>query len=221
MRKLSKYIIAVFCILNIWACDQKSTSKSPVRTTRQYRQGLPAGQVSPYTNNNVNGVNGIVQGGSNAADAWGRVFSSYDNEFNAALKALVSASFDPSKLGYVNPQNGVFIQGFIDINQNNINATSSNLRISIWDNYAQSSQDTEVPISFSSARSAQFLGNNEFNIVFEDQFGSVILTGIINGGTITGKIDYQNYQSFDNVTQPRSGHLGEFEIPTCSFIRCN
>lgn len=217
MKKFSKYLIATFCIFSIWACDQKSTTKSPIKTTRQYRDALPQGQgVNPYGTNN-----GIVPGGNGANGAWGRIYSPYDNEFNIALKALVSASFDPSRLGYVNPQNGVFIQGFIDINQNSINAYNSNLRISIWDNYAQSGQDSEIPLSFPTARTAQFMGNNQFTVVFEDQFGAITLNAIINGGTIKGNVSFNNYKSFDNVSQPRQGTLGDFEIPTCSFIRCN
>lgn len=217
MKKLSKYLIAAFCLFSIWACDQKSTSKSPVRTTRQYRDGQPIngynnGGTSPY-----GGTTGVVPGGNGN---WGRVFSSYDNEFNIALKALVSASFDPSRLGYVNPQNGVFIQGFIDANQNTVNAYNSTLRIEIWDNYATSGQDSAIPISFSGARSAQISGN-QMNLVFEDQYGAIVLTGYINGNTITGDISFKNYRSFDNVSQPREGVLGNFEVPTCSFLRCN
>jgi hypothetical protein len=216
MKNLSKYLFAAFCVFSLWACDQKSTSKSPVRTTRQFRDSQPNynnSGISPYGNNT-----GVVPGGNNGA--WGRIFSAYDNEFNIAIKALVSASFDPSKLGYVNPQNGVFIQGFIDGNQNAVNAYGSSLRIEIWDNYAASGQESAIPISFTGARSAQISGN-QINLVFEDQYGSIILTGYINGNTITGDVSFRNNRSFDNVSQPREGVLGNFEVPTCSFLKCN
>jgi hypothetical protein len=214
MKQINKYIMVCFCILNIWGCDQKSTTKSPIRSTRQTRNG----QLQNYGINN----NGIVQNGNTNSNAnWGKVYSAYDAQFNEALKALVSASFDPSQLGYVNSQNGVFLQGFMDINQNTINATTSNLKISIWDSYAQSGQSTAIDLTFANARAAQFLGNNQFNITFEDQYGAIILTGVINGSTITGKVSYQNYKSFDNASQPHQGDLGDFQIPTCSFIRCN
>jgi hypothetical protein len=215
MRNLGKYLVAAFCIFSIWACDQKSSSKSPIRTTRQFRDGQPQGQVNPYTNT----TNGIVPGGSNGA--WGRIYSSFENEFNIALKALASASFDPSQLGYVNPQNGVYIQGYVDINQTAINAGNSSLRILIVDSYAQAGQQPEFSLSFPTARYGQFDNANEFTIVFEDPFGAIFLKARINGGTILGSVSFKNYKSFDNVSQPREGILGDFEIPTCSFIRCN
>jgi hypothetical protein len=234
MKKLGKNLIIMFCILNIWACDQKSTTKSPIRTSRINRDGQQT--VNPYNTTTTN--TGIVQTGTGqntgAAYVWGRIYSPMDNEFNLAIKALMSASMDPSQLGYVNSQNGIVFQGFIDINQNMINPNTSNLTIVIKDSYALSGQASEITLSFPVAKAASELSNNQFvnnqfSIAFEDPvyangpikspYGAIILEGTVNGGTITGRVLYKNYTSFDG-SSVHEGILGAFEIQTCGFVRC-
>lgn len=214
-HKLFNYkllLLLVSCV-GLWACDPKPNDSTPVQQARGVRDVVPANGLTP------NGVNGNNY--SNGIGSWGQIFSNYDNEFNNAVRALVSSTMDPSKLGHVDPRNGVFFQGYIQANTDGTISTSgSKLRIEIWDAFAQSGQYAQIPISFSSVRSGQVNGG-QITLTFEDQYGSIVFQGVKNGNALTGQVIFNNYTYFDGSSQSRQGTLGDFSIPYCYLVTCN
>lgn len=213
MLKLT-VIVLISGLMVLTACDKKKSGRSsPARVAR-------GGNVQPY---NVQGQqqqgNGFNNTGGTGSQ-WTYLQPSDSYGFLSAAQGLVSASMDPQELGTV--QNGdVAMIGYIDMDQQgNINRSNSRFRLEIWDDYARNGSASAIALEFNSLASSSYNGN-QINLVFEDSYGQIIVSGQYNQYDFYGTVSYRNSVSFDGSSSPAAGVLGNFQVPACGFFRCN
>jgi hypothetical protein len=211
MKKLWTLTIMSLVLLTA-ACAKKNDdgAVSKARSVRVAANGTGSTQSLPMGTGYMQGTTGRVY-----AD------QAYTDQFNNAVKALVSASMDPSKLGTVDPYDGVRFSGFIAFNSNGtLNFAGSRLKLEIWDDIAVSGEDLPVTISFKTMTQGAVKNTGEATLLFEDAYGSIKFVGQISGNAFYGKASYVNKKHFDGKTKPFSGDLGDFEIASCGLFNC-
>lgn len=170
--------------------------------------------------------------------------SSSQAVFQSQVQAFVSNLTGPNNetiaLGQVsgdaNQVTGVRFWGAVGLNstngvvslngQNNFQVTSqgSALRLSIFDSYvgqtnSKGEKITEIPIYI--APDVEGFVNvtgrvygNQAEILYQDSYGQILLTGTFNSNWFQGQVQFQN----NNPSV--SGTLGTFVVPTCGFFKC-
>lgn len=64
-----------------------------------------------------------------------------------------------------------------------------------------------------------YVQGNRAYLKFTDAYGSITLDGTFNGTTYVGTFVYDNtHSATDGV--PAAGTIGQFQVPTCQFFRC-
>jgi hypothetical protein len=205
------FILSGLVFLN--ACDNKKSGRSaPGRAAR-------GGNTVPF--NNQSGIPNSQNPSGTSTSQWAYVLSNDANQFFQSVRGLVSASMDPQELGNVNNNGDVAIIGFVDMNQaGSINAANTRLRLEIWDDYAQSGQASEIAIAYNSLASSTVNGSH-VELVFDDNnYGRILISGDYDQATFYGSVSFQNHKSFDGVTAPAAGVLGNFQVPVCGFFYC-
>jgi hypothetical protein len=182
----------------------------------------------------TNGVTTSSTGACGAAGGVvGRVFD--DGSLSAALgfearvKGLISANYDPVNIGVIESVNGpsktcVTLQGQFKFDSSGaLLAEQTTLDLEIYDSFAEKLDTTgkaagAYPVVFTKAQSGNLTSERKFTVVFADALGSITVSGTIVQNQIRGQIDYIN---LNNVTggAPSSGPLGVFVINTSSLIK--
>lgn len=156
--------------------------------------------------------------------------SSFNGNFEARVKALLSATIDPSEVGQIssgaNDQTGVRFQGQIKVESNGtVNLAQTKILIKVYDSYVlQSAMDGSnqyqpIPIEFTSAVAGQFnMQTGSGYVVFRDQYGEIRFDGNLSGDYMTGQVSFVNTT---NVTggAAAQGVLGQFYIARCGIIK--
>lgn len=142
-------------------------------------------------------------------------------QFNQAVKHLVSAAIDPRYVGDVDNRNGVSLKGYVEVDSmGNVNASRSLVQLEIHD---QVDGQNMEPIIINVKAKSGYATGYQSDIVFEDQYGSIRLTGTFDSNNFRGTISFQNktiYAGAPAGEQPHGGTLGDFYISTCGFFRC-
>lgn len=211
-------LIMLSGLMFLTACDKKKSGKSsPARVAR-------GGTSQPYIVQGVNNQGANNQGFNNyngsTGSEWSYIRADDSYTFSQAVQGLVSASMDPQELGYVSNYGDVAIIGYIDMDQQgNINQENSRLRLEIWDDYARMGSASEIALAFNRLDSYNYNGN-QINLVFDDGFGQIIVSGELNQYDFYGTVSYQNAVSYDGTSSKAAGVLGTFQVPSCAFFRC-
>lgn len=213
MKILNFLVLSLLGIsIFLTGCDNKKSNKgSPSRVARGgTTQPFNAGGNNAWMNNQ-SGVNG---------SQWSYIRINGTSDPRRPVQGLISASMDPSELGSISSYGDVAIIGYVDMDQNgNVNRTNSRLRIEIWDDFARSGSAAEIALAFNSLTNSSYNGN-QITLVFEDQFGQIVIDGQFNQYEFYGNVSYQNYQFYGGGSQPDAGVLGSFQVPICGFFRC-
>ncbi|MCX7675529.1 MAG: hypothetical protein N2Z70_06845 [Bdellovibrionaceae bacterium] len=198
--------------LLIWGASSCQQSKTDQR-----------GEIRPRYARGAERAPGLPQPEQSAQSyysrATGRVFTEarYAPEFNGFMRALVSATLDPSDLGYVSPVDGVKMRGFIDLdNQGRALVGRSVLELEIRDEFVGQIQDgiKIEPILLRLPLRSGWATGGQFQLEFADSLGWIRLEGRFqNAGRTQGKISFRN-------SNGREGSGVDFEIDTCGFFRC-
>ena len=210
--KFKIFIMLIIGLLALSGCDKKKTNKStPARTART---------VPPIPHQQGNPNQQPPNNGYNTGSQWVYLQSSDYNSFYQSLQGFVSASMNPQELGNVSNYGDVALIGYIDMDsQGNINTANSRLRIEIWDDYARSGSASEIAVAFNNLSSYSFNGN-QLNLVFQDSYGQVVVSGQLTNQDFYGTVSYYNNASYDGYSGGASGTLGNFQVPYCGFFRC-
>lgn len=221
-------LLLIINIIVLSACEKSQTGKSsPARVARgadatQPYSNQPNGTYPPNTQNPTQqpGGGSTAPGMYNIGSQWVFLQSTDYNSFLNSVKGLVSASMDPSGLGSLSNYGDVALIGYIDMNQQySINSANCRFRMEIWDDYARSGSASAIAFSFNSLSNYSVNGN-QINLVFQDAYGQLFITGQIGSGEFYGTVSFKNYKSFDGSTNMASGTLGTFKVPYCGFFRC-
>lgn len=226
MKKIKLVSVLLLCgLVALSGCDSKKTARSNAArvarggTNSNYLQGgyNQGGNTGPYNQG------GTYQGGQytgTSTSQWAYIQSNDPNNFYQSVQGLISASMNPQELGHVNSSGDVAIIGYIDMDQaGNVNRNNTRLRIEIWDEYARSGSASEIALAFNSLANYSYNGN-QISLIFQDNYGQVVVTGQINQNLFSGSVSYQNSASFDGGSNPAAGVLGNFQVSACGFFRC-
>lgn len=158
----------------------------------------------------------------------------YDNSassynFETQVKALLSATTNPSEVGSISAQatgTGVGVTGLIKMDASgNVVGAQSNLLITVHDSIWQTNptEENKIKLNFTPANGSTLSG--QFNVTSGDGFLSV--ADKYGEVRFEGKIDAQNFSGtvrFTNLTTviggtPASGALGQFQIQRCAIFK--
>lgn len=232
MKTKSILFVAVLALF-AQACAKKE-QKTFVKSSRAAR--------TPYTEVSQSGGGNMPFTGSAATNGkvWGAMtkgnISEYD--FQRSVKAFVSSTIDPQSFGDVSSSNtysttGIRFWGNIatvtPVSRAGNNVTQitsySAFKISIWDQFAGKQDEFgQVVPEYGVFFQGNIWGNvygNYAQIHMEDAYGSITITGQINGDTFNGSLSFENNQYWDGAGPGAAGdYVWAFAIPTCSFFNC-
>jgi len=158
----------------------------------------------------------------------------YDNQgsfnFEAQVKALLSATISPNEIGSISPQGnaqtGVRFNGLIKLDASgNVVPAQSRLTISVYDSIWLSNQTASnlIQVIFDPSKgstiSGQFnLTSGDGALLLKDQYGEVRFQGKIDAQNFSGTVSFQNSVSVVGGS-PASGTLGQFFIQRCAILQ--
>lgn len=223
-------LVLGFMMLLLTACPPKKTIKDRSRIGRQARA---AGASAAAAGSACQGF----QPTSNSTQ-WAAITNNFGDQafftelYYLTLPTLGQAS-DADQLGYVsssanaNTNTGVRFWGNVAMAGNGILQSNgsidpnSELNIEVYDDKYSSQLCNQIRIFISPRNSSCFQGvsgtiqNNYASISFNDCMGSVLFHGTLSGNTFSGTVSY--------ATADTGGArvLGNFQVATCGFFKCN
>lgn len=217
MKSLSLTVLALALVLT--GCGNKEREKSAVRI------GRGGTAIAPGTNNQY------VSPGS----PYTRVLGEVTGASEQTVKALLNASMDAENPeNFRSPVAGIVMSGDIRLSGSTQNVlalgsstativSGSEFALSIIDDIALNDGQSAITISFKPGGNngyqvqGQISNGGQANIVFQDSYGQIILTGTYNSSEFRGTISFKNSQK-SAVGQQIT--LGQFRVPTCGFFHC-
>jgi hypothetical protein len=201
------YVRIVFLALALSmtvACGKREESAAPVNEARGGVLGLANGVARVNINGGVSKV-----------------------DYTNIVKAFLSPTISPSEVGDVDPTTGVRFGGRVMMNgTNGAIDPNSQIQFEVIDHLVGTLANNQtyqpIPVTFKGGVTANSMAyNGNANITFEDEFGSVNIRGTFQykGGNFTGTVYFSNASANHNGI--KSGTLGTFSVPTCSFFVCN
>lgn len=144
-------------------------------------------------------------------------------QLDAMTKAFLSSSMEinQNNIGQVTSVN---IQGdvAVDSNSGNLLQGRGAILLTIQDTLVGQNQgDGQIqPIEIYIPATAGGASGGVVQLTFSDSYGTVTIRGNYNQSTMTGTIEFTNSQG-NGYNGVRSGTLGTFSMPVCSFFRCS
>ncbi len=220
MRTTSIWVAAVALFLIQVGCGNKKDHQREITSGDRVARGAVGSRSSQP---NMEQAVGLIGGD------W-----LYWEEFQDEVLGFLSSSIEPNSVGEVSPYEGeptgVRFWGDIQlVNGNQGNGFLSGevspdswLQISVWDSFSgqidpEGNAVSEIPIYFPRAVGG-YVDYEGAEIIFEDEYGYVVLTGSFTDYEFQGDLYYENYTSWDGGA-PTRGYL-PFVIETCGFFRC-
>ena len=149
--------------------------------------------------------------------------------FERQVKALLSATTNPSEVGTISAQaigTGVGFAGLIKMDANgNIVGAQSNVTITVYDSIWQMNQTAAnlIELKFLPTNGSTISG--QFNVTsgdgflsLTDKYGEVRFEGKIDAQNFSGTVRFTNTASVIGGT-PASGNLGQFQIQRCAIFK--
>lgn len=219
---MKKVVLLTLIALSFVGCNPNKESSK--RTSGNARTATVAGTTNgaftqSYCGNNLSSIGTIYDQSS-----------SFNGNFEARVKGLLSATIDPAEVGTIssaaNDQTGVRFQGTIKIESNgSVNLSQTKILIKVYDSYVLqsatdgSNQYQPIPIEFTSAAAGQFnMQTGSGYVIFRDQYGEIRFDGNLSGDYLSGQVSFVNTV---NVTggSAAQGVLGQFYIARCGIIK--
>lgn len=224
------FAILMLAVLAITGCQKNEEGKTKV--SNDYRNGRAFGGT------NLVGA-GTPVGSGTASDMrlTGVVVGRDDQDFNDTVKGFLNGQMPEEAVGYVNyqandGQTGVFIGGDVRLTNGAVGsgvsngqvASSSRLLVVVFDEFTGRQDDqgnTYTSMKVYLTQASGTVSGNQASLRFTDSIGEVTMTGTFDANYFTGQMRYNNRQKYDGTTPGGEGLLGQFQVPTCQFFRCN
>lgn len=214
MNKISFITMVVFLGLLSACSNQNSRSRGAIVRAASSANGSALGQV----------VNTTCT--STSTSGYGTVYDQTSTAYNFEnrVKAFLSATVNPSEVGYVSAlpsdTTGVRFDGSIKMSSSGVvDLAQTQMTIKVSDSYASTGQYDPVVISFSKATSGEFdLKTGKGSLVFKDQYGDVRFEGTLNSDYFSGTVNFSNYTHITGATAA-SGVLGQFYVARCGIFK--
>lgn len=215
-------------------CQPARDDKSKIARGRLARGTVGSNMSAPRSGTTGAGVN---DPGYNKL--WGEVTSqagdqAFDQELYLMDYAALSTLSPDDQLGYVSSQSGQttgvrFWGNAQTANGSGVGAFDRNsmiLRLEIYDSHtgevrSDGSVRSNIPIQISADQptfvdAGGTVQNGQVYMYFTDLYGSIYISGTMNGQTFSGVIGYAS-----SGTGNQSRQLGQFSVATCGFFQCN
>jgi len=209
-------------MLGAAGCKKSSNDNSQQVAARSARQSVAPAPVATQTNPTTGQVY-TTQSAFVTTDA------ANSHAFQAALKSLVSGQMDPQFLGHTSPSDGVALRAYVEVDaQGRVVPQNSRLSLEIRDeftNQSDSAGNRVPPITMTLPAVSGYAYNGQTQLVFQDSVGRIEIYGTFQSGpnaSMTGQVWFANTKKFDGsaVTSQLVG-LGNFQMQTCGFFKCN
>jgi hypothetical protein len=153
--------------------------------------------------------------------------------FRNSWADFFTAIMSPDQLGELSgvstsTTTGVSVELRMKVVNNQLSISETKLVMSVKDSFVgQTNEDTkelinEIKINFSSAKTGTLSGmqngTGNFNLVFEDGYGTVTVTGTYNATTATGTVTFANSKHYDGASAAKTGTLGKFTLNSCGLF---
>ena len=172
---------------------------------------------------------------------WGEVTSSASSQsWSQELLNFTSPSLsglaEDQQLGFVSPQSGqntgvrfygnAITTGTTGGYTRSFDQASMLIHVEFYDDKSTNQSAAPVVVEISPdingfVGAGGTLSGSQVNLYFQDQYGTVRLSGYVNGQTFSGNFGYctgdQSYCSNTNNTRL----LGQFSVDACGFFQCN
>lgn len=196
---------------------------SPKKSSVKANVGVPAAIT-------IAGVTTGTQCASTAANT-GIIIDNTGTSYNFEnqVKALLSATTNPSEVGTISAQaggTGVGFVGLIKLDTNgNVVGAQSNVTITVYDSiwYMNQTAANLIELKFIPSNGSTLSG--QFNVTsgdgflsLTDKYGEVRFEGKIDAQNFSGTVRFQNTASVIGGT-PASGVLGQFQIQRCAIFK--
>jgi hypothetical protein len=192
MKAARIILISVLALSSLLACDKNGASSG-------------SSGRSP--------VNGAVQ------QSVGQVTGSY-NFLDEVRAFMATNTFDGNQIKSVDTYSGVQFSGTARFDQvsttyKNMIAAQSfiNVRV-VFTDLNNQRQTMDVGITGGTGTVSYGYGYASANLIFEDQYGTVQMSGYFDNTYFTGTLYYTNKQT------NQQGTLGQFRVQTCGFFVC-
>lgn len=232
MKRLTTIFLISLLTLPLVACQKGKNKGTSVQRIARGSPGAVGTVNNPQPGQQASTQTVAGRNNGRVGVIWrGQSFTNQDFDF--FVHEFVTSFMNKEDLGTVsgeyNANTGIRWWGYVETTQGRINPYStttlqivpqnSQLRIWIWDSYAASGQATEVPVEIHGSASGWIQGG-QAQVTFQDQYGSITFGGTVDANNFRGYVIFDNAKSVYGGT-PAANYLGEFEIETCSFFRCN
>jgi hypothetical protein len=189
MKSLKTLLVVLLAAGSMVACNKNDTGAAAPARANSATLGTPGSAIGSVSNYDMtNQVRGFL-----AADG-----------------------FDTQSIKSASSSTGVIFNGVVRFDNNNQlipNQSYINLRVTYIDqNNAQ--QVLDMGIYGVQGQVQTGYGYASANIVFEDAYGTVTMSGYYDNSNFTGDMNY-----FNKATN-QQGKLGQFRIQTCGFFKC-
>ncbi len=96
--------------------------------------------------------------------------------------------------------------------------TSSVLNLIVYDSYSTQSGNTPIQIGYSAGSNNSYnASTGQFSTTFTDDYGSVVVSGTVQGNVVRAQVLFNNTKSADNSAL-KSGSLGSFQTASCAVV---
>ena len=163
-----------------------------------------------------------------ASNSIGWIYDDGSGQFQSRLQSFVSVSLEPGDLGPVSGWDGSGSDVEVQMQarftqQGQFIAQDSFLEITIYDSFVgQTDSSTGEPIepyvvSLEQASQGSYNSTTgQYQITYQDEYGSVLVEGSVQGSEFVGVVKFQNFVSW-NGASGQSGVLGTIRVPSCSI----
>lgn len=219
-----KRIFGLLALVLVLSACQKQNESTSVATQRNSRAV------------GVNQTTGGVFGSNTTLNGYVYADESYQQDFQEAVVGFLDASVSSDYVGYVSAMGrnntGVFFRGYVELANGplrgavngQVNVQSgSKLVVVVMDEYTGQNDSSGVkipPFQVPFVNAQGYVSGNNALIRFQDDYGWVEMRGSFDNSYFRGTISWDNQRRYDGQ-QGSAGTLGNFEVPTCEFFRCN
>lgn len=219
----NKLVVLLAMGLSLAGCQNKDDGP----TVESNRAGVPwAGGTGSPTSPTSTGVQ--VSGYVTAN-------STYQSQFQEAVFNLMSTWVPRQYVGYVSStlenNSGVRFGGQVTMANGaglqSVGSGSANIHqasrilVQVTDQWPSGQSFSPLPEMYMQNAEGYVQGNYA-TLRFWDDYRVIYIEGQFDGQNFTGKFRFQNIKSYDgSQIDTRKWLLGDFQVPTCQFFRCN
>ncbi len=221
VMSIRKLFVLILSVVSLSACAKKEGETAVGRGA-----GAAAPTIAWAESVGIKVANGTVSAPS-----------SQQSLFQDGVAGFVDAQLPAEFLGFVSSTasngTGFFFGAKVELQTGVLNPSASSARINVrtdsklyieirdeFTGRPDASGKPVDPIVRGFSASSGYVQGNSAYLKFTDKYGSVEMDGTFNGTTFIGTFSYDNLLTAGESGRTAAGVVGQFQVPTCQFFRC-